>query len=188
MNEAIEESRLNLQSREYQINHNLFVAFVEDQYPNLHAAALKEERQEALERLEEIKWKFPHDVDIELNCTDKLRYLNTLVKSYTDATYDVRYTRQQHAAKYARPRASKDDAAPTKPVRGPYQELYYDRPPPEAPVQKEGVGDGRSPYEACLLDLRAQRAAHDELRDVEGRAPRKDRKWWEKMRLPGEKK
>ena len=176
-----------MEGRDFEINHNLFMGFVEDQYPDLYAATLNnrahDQREEAFKKLEEVKWKFPHDVDPEMNCTDKIVYLDVLVRSYTIAADDVRAIRS--FKRFGWPTTPGEHPTLPRSVRP----LYHDRPPSEAPVQKEGVGDGRSPYEACLLDLRAQRAAHDELRDVEGRGPRqKNPPWWTKIRLPGEKK
>jgi len=153
----------SMEGREFEINHNLFVGFMEEHYPDVMSLPPPRHRGRFVgfkwpagvpkQVNRDYKWNFPHDVDPEMDCRNKLLYLDKLASSF---------------------------------LRHPY---YYDtQGAPAPPPLAEVLEGGRSPYQACLLDLRARRAAYDELRDVEGRLPRRKRRAWEKIRLPGEKK
>ena len=88
----IENFKQFLKDDEFAYNHNLFIDFIKNDlndedrqeyveyFKNYSGGKIDQKANQMMHRL--FKWKFPYDVAASDDCSEKLQYLDALVKSF----------------------------------------------------------------------------------------------------------
>jgi len=131
MKELFESFRKFLKDDEFAYNHNLFVDFIKsdlsdeerqeyvEYFKNYSGGKIDQKANQMMHRF--FKWKFPYDVAANDDCSEKLQYLDALVKSF--------YQNPKPMDTLSEP--SHSEIKESLPVSTPYtkckQELFIDR-------------------------------------------------------------